>query len=141
MTQSDGDRCAEAPIDPRLEANKAAVVAFYDLAFNQRLPAQAAARYLGAHYRQHNQEAGDGAQGFVAFVSGFTQRFPQLRLHIKRVLAEGNFVVLHVHARTEPDDPGAVVIDIFRLEEGRIVEHWDAIQPIATHPAHANGLF
>ena len=123
------------------EANKAAVVAFYELAFNQREPQQAVARYMGARYRQHNPEVADGPAGFVAFASGFTRAHPQLHLEIKRVLADGEFVVLHVHARMSPEDRGAVAIDIFRLEDGKIVEHWDAVQPIAEQPMHANGPF
>ena len=63
------------------------------------------------------------------------------RDQIKRVLAEADFVVLHVHARLTPDERGAVVIDIFRLQHGRIVEHWDAVQPIPQQSMNSSGPF
>jgi len=125
----------------QLQANKTIVTAFYELAFNERQPQLAAQRYLATDYRQHNAEVADGSDGFVQFASAFAQAHPQLQLQIKRVLAEADFVVLHVHARLTPDERGAVVIDIFRLQHGRIVEHWDAVQPIPQQSMNSSGPF
>ena len=72
------------------ETNKATVRDFYDLAFNQRKPAEAIARHAGDVYRQHNPGAADGGEPFVAFVTGFTQAFPALRVDFKRFVAEGD---------------------------------------------------
>lgn len=124
-----------------LERNKKTVVDFYELAFNAKRPAEAIAKYAGPHYIQHNPEVGDGTEAFIGFVTGFTTAHPQLHLDIKRVIAESNYVVLHVWARTSPEDSGMAVTDIFRLEQGRIVEHWDVLQPIPEVSANENGMF
>ena len=124
-----------------IERNKRTVVEFYQMAFNAHQPAEAVRRYVGPYYRQHNFEVDDGSDAFIEFVTGFATRFPQLHIDIHRVIAEGDFVVLHCLAKTTPEDRGMVAIDIFRLEQGRIVEHWDALQPVPEHCANPNGMF
>lgn len=123
------------------ERNKRTVVEFYQLAFNAKKPAEAIAKYAGPRYIQHNPQVGDGPEAFVQFVTGFTEAHPRLHLEIKKVIEEGDFVVLHVHAKTSPEDRGMAVIDIFRLESGRVVEHWDVLQPIPEGSANDNGMF
>lgn len=124
-----------------LERNKRSVVEFYELAFNAKKPAEAINRYAGPDYIQHNPEVANGPEGFIQFVNGFTAAHPALHLEIKKTIAEGDFVVLHVLARTSPQDRGMAVMDIFRLEKGRIVEHWDVLQPIPERSANNNGMF
>jgi len=124
-----------------LEANKQAVREFYDLAFNQKQPAMAATRYLGPTYRQHNPMAGDGAEPFVTFVSGFTKAFPQLRVEFKRLVAEGDLVAVHSHFVRNSGDRGIAVMDIFRLEKGKIIEHWDVLQDVPETSANVNTMF
>ena len=124
-----------------LETNKAAVRAFYDLAFNQQKPAEAAAQYLGRSYRQHNPMAPDGAEPFVAFVVGFVNAFPQLRVDFKRLVAEGDLVTVHSHFVRQPGDRGMAVMDIFRLEDGKLVEHWDVLQEVPEKAANPNTMF
>lgn len=123
------------------EANKASVRSFYDLAFNRHKPSEAAAQYLGKTYRQHNPMAADGAQPFVDFVTGFLKAFPQLHVQFKRIVAESDLVVLHSHFVRQPGDPGLAVVDIFRLEDGRLVEHWDVLQEVPTQAANTNTMF
>lgn len=123
------------------ERNKRTVVEFYELAFNAKKPAEAIAKYAGPRYIQHNPQVGDGPEAFVQFVTGFTKAHPRLHLEIKKVIGEDDFVVLHVHAKTSPEDRGMAVIDIFRLESGRVVEHWDVLQPIPEGSANDNGMF
>jgi predicted SnoaL-like aldol condensation-catalyzing enzyme len=74
---------------PDLEQNKETVRAFYELAFNDKKPEEAVARYVGSTYTQHNPMAGDGPQPFIEFVKGFVGQFPDLSVDIKRVIAEG----------------------------------------------------
>lgn len=124
-----------------LENNKRIVVAFYELAFNARQPAEAMRLYGGPHYIQHNPAVADGRDGFIQFVTDFGARFPDKHLEIKRVIAEGDLVMLHAHARTVPGERGMAVADIFRLENGRIVEHWDVLQAIPERAANANTMF
>lgn len=123
------------------EANKRTVTEFLDLAFNQGKPEEAAERYMGATYTQHNPGAADGRDGFLAFAKGFTEQFPELRLEFKRTLAEGDYVCVHAHGRVTPEDKGVAAMDIFRLEDGKLVEHWDVSQPVPEESANSNGVF
>lgn len=124
-----------------IQQNKATVTAFYDTAFNQKRPDEAVSRYVGRMYRQHNPNFGDGPQAFIDAVKAWTGANPQLRVDIKRVIAEGDLVVTHVHIRQHEKDHGIAAIDIFRLEDGKIVEHWDVTQPIPEKPANNNTMF
>ena len=123
------------------ETNKATVRDFYDLAFNQRKPAEAVAKHVGSTYRQHNPGAADGGEPFVAFVTGFTQAFPALRVDFKRFVAEGDLVAVHSQFVREPNDRGLAVMDFFRVQDGKIVEHWDAIQEVPAEAANSNTMF
>jgi predicted SnoaL-like aldol condensation-catalyzing enzyme len=124
-----------------LEANKATVKAFYDLAFNQQRPEEAVERYVGERYTQHNPMAGDGTGPFIDFVKGFTAQFPELTVELKRVVAEGDLVVTHGLIKTSPDDRGTAAADIFRVEDGKVVEHWDVLQPVPETSANDNTMF
>jgi predicted SnoaL-like aldol condensation-catalyzing enzyme len=131
---------AAAPTAAQLEANKKTAVAFYDAAINQK-NYEAAIKYLGAHYKQHNPTAADGAEGLKGFIDFLKSRFPNQKGEIKRVIAEGDLVVLHVHSTRGDNTPGRAIVDIFRLENGKVVEHWDVIQDIPEKPANSNGMF
>lgn len=123
------------------EANKKTVLAYYDLAFNQRKPEEAVAQYLGPYYRQHNPMADDGAAAFIGFVKWFSTEFPQMKVTFKRAIAEGDMVAVHCHIQKSPTDRGQAVIDLFRLEDGKVVEHWDVIQDIPETAANRNTMF
>jgi len=124
-----------------LERNKKNVVDFYEKGLNQKDFA-AAAKYFGAAYIQHNPVAADGPEGFKGFVEFLKAKFPQSKSEIKRVFAEGDYVILHVHAVREPGTRGAAIVDIFRLDaDGKIVEHWDVRQDIPEKAANNNGMF
>ncbi len=124
----------------REAANKEAVLAFYEKGLNQK-DADAALKYVGDRYVQHNPNAADGPEGFRKFVAFLRDRYPQSKSEIKRVFTDGDYVILHVHAVREPGTRGNAIIDIFRLEQGKIVEHWDAVQPIPEQSANTNGMF
>ena len=124
-----------------LEANKKIVRDYVELAFNQRKPEEAVAKYQGPYYRQHNPGAKDGAEPFIAFVKWFAQTYPSFRIDIKRIIAEGDLVVTHSHLIHEPNDRGTAVVDIFSLENGKIVEHWDVVQEIPETSANDNTMF
>ncbi len=131
---------APAADAPGLEANKKLVVAFYEASINKKDFA-AASRYLGSQYRQHNPTARDGAEGLKAFIDFLKMRFPNQHGEIKQVIAEGDLVVLHVHSTRGDNTPGRAIVDIFRVEHGKVVEHWDVIQDIPEKPANSNGMF
>ncbi len=124
----------------QLELNKRIATEFYDAAINRKDFA-AASQYLGSSYRQHNPTAADGAEGLRAFIDFLKTRFPNQRGEIKRVIAEGDLVVLHVHSTRGDDTPGRAIVDIFRVENGKVVEHWDVIQDIPAQSANTNGMF
>ena len=129
---------APALADPA--ANKKVVLDFYDKALNQK-DFDAASKYFGPRYIQHNPGAPDGIEGFKAFIAQRKEKFANARSEIKRSFADGDYVILHVHSVREPGDRGVAIVDIFRLEEGKIVEHWDVAQPIPEKTANGNGMF
>jgi predicted SnoaL-like aldol condensation-catalyzing enzyme len=134
----------EPQVTPSLQSEQSAkriVLDFFDLAFVQRKPAEAAERYLGAEYKQHNPLAPDGPEAFVGFIGVFQEQAPEMSFDIKRVVAEDDLVVLHYHLKMTPDDLGQAVVDIFRVEDGRVVEHWDVLQPVPAESANTNTMF
>jgi predicted SnoaL-like aldol condensation-catalyzing enzyme len=121
--------------------NKALVIAFYEQAFNDYQPEQAAEAHLGDSYTQHNPGAQDGPQAFVGYVHWLRGQFPELRLEIKRAIAEGDLVVTHGNLHLKPGDRGMAVADFWRLSEGKIVEHWDVVQEVPEKSANGNTMF
>jgi predicted SnoaL-like aldol condensation-catalyzing enzyme len=121
--------------------NTALVVNFYTHAFNDGRPEEAAAAALGETYIQHNPGAPDGPAAFVGYVQSVRERFPEVRVEIMRTIAEGDLVVTHSRFTLGPADRGRAVADIWRIEGGKIVEHWDVIQEIPEQAANANTMF
>jgi predicted SnoaL-like aldol condensation-catalyzing enzyme len=124
----------------QMEENKKIVAAFYDAALNQK-DFDKASQYLGARYTQHNPLAADGREGFKGFITFLKDKFPNNRSEIKRIFADGDYVIVHVHAVREPGTRGNAIVDVFKLENGKVVEHWDVIQPIPEKVANDNGMF
>ena len=139
-----------------LERNKQNVVAYYTRAFNDKEPEDAVDRYVGFDkpgqdldgsgephlYIQHNPLAASGAPAFIQFVRTFTAAFPDIRIDIRRVIAECDLVVTHgILTGAVPvfGPRGSKVVDIFRLDEnGKIVEHWDVLAQISATSANGN---
>lgn len=119
------------------------VLAFYEAALNEK-DVDKAKLYLGDTYIQHNPQVSDGPDGLIRFIRYRRDRYPGARNEVKRVIAEGDLVALHVHSVVVPDSPGRQIVDIFRVEDGKVVEHWDVIQAIPEQlfpPINDNGLF
>ena len=124
------------------ETNKSTVVAFHKKAVFEGDVENAFRMYAGAVYRQHNPLIGDGMDGLRKFIAGMMASHPDAHGEIKGVFADGDYVILHSHWHGLSDDPrGEAVVDIYRSENGKVVEHWDVIQPIPEAAANNNTMF
>jgi predicted SnoaL-like aldol condensation-catalyzing enzyme len=122
-----------------LETNKKNVAEFYDLIINKKDFASAR-RFMGDRYKQHNPLVKDGPEGLKEFIKSLRTNYPEARSEIKRVFADGDYVILHVHSIRNAQLQRAIV-EIFRLENGKIDEHWDVIQEIPATSANVNRMF
>ena len=127
-----------------LARNKRNVLEFYDLAFNKGRPREAIERYAGATYIQHNPDVPDGKDGFIWYFEKLARDYPDREVLFHRVFAEGLYVIVHTQQQF-PAWLGATQwasIDIFRLDtDGKIVEHWDALQKVPRSSTNLNPMF
>lgn len=131
---------AQATETPQERANIRTVKALYEAAINQK-DYDAARAYIGDRYVQHNPTAKDGREGLKGFVEFLRSKFPQSHSDIIRAFADGDYVILHVHSVREPGTRGRAIVDIFRLEKGKVVEHWDVVQDVPETSANPNTMF
>ncbi|HEX7759328.1 MAG TPA: nuclear transport factor 2 family protein [Caulobacteraceae bacterium] len=121
-------------------ANRALVMAAYAEVL-QPFDASRVDEFFAPDYIQHSPLAEDGAAGLKAFLNWARETSPNARHHIRRVFADGDFVIIHLQVVLEPGDPGLAVVDIFRVQDGRIAEHWDVMQPAPEAAPNPNGMF
>ncbi len=122
------------------ETNKNIVKDVLNKAFNEK-NAQAAAEHLTDRYIQHNPQVPTGKAGFLQALPGFFAAFPDLSWELKQIWADGDYVITHSLYRFTKDGPGTAIVDIFRLKDGKLDEHWDVAQDIPATMAHTNGMF
>jgi len=136
-----GSPLARATDESQTERAKATVVAFCEAAFSRK-DFDAAKVYFGPQFVDHNPGApADGIEGIKRFLGFMRSKFPLAVYEIKRVLAEGDYVVVHAHGVREPGTPGRAIVEIFRLDNGKIVEHWDVAQDIPEHSPNPHPFF
>ena len=141
--------CASSGAMPRAmraQQNTAVVLAVLDTVFNKQEVDQAFKLYVGPSYRQHNPHVADGAEGAVHALTRFTHElYPQLHQEIKHTVAQGDLVAVHSRYLAGPAagarGPDQAAVDIFRLEHGKIVEHWDVLQDVPETSANDNSMF
>ena len=117
--------------------NKALVLEAFDLLFNKRDYARAEG-YWSDRYIQHSAHIAPGREGLFDLVRAAPAA---LKYENQLIVAEGDFVILHVHSVREKGSRGRAIVDIFKLEDGKIVEHWDVTQEIPEKSANSNGMF
>lgn len=123
-----------------LETNKKNAIAFYKMAYEGN-PAEAVELYVGKEYIQHNPLVGDGKQSFIDYFERMTKEYPNKSIEFVRAVAEGDLVALHTH-QIWPGNDEYVTMDFFRFDEnGKIVEHWDAMQQIPGGSANGNTMY
>ncbi len=122
------------------EDNKKIILDFYDKAINQK-DFEAAKVHFGNRYVQHNPAAADGPEGLKGFIEWMKVNQPQAKAEFLRVLADGDFVYTHVRFTPGPGEKQGAVMDVFKLEDGKVVEHWDVIQQVPDNPANTNSMF
>lgn len=122
------------------EANRTLVIQFYDNFFNKH-QVDDAAKVVTKDYIQHNPMVPNGKEAFVSYFKGFFKENPQYRARIVRSAVDGDIVWLHINATNGAKDLGKAVIDIFRVDNGKIVEHWDVIQDVLEKAANNNTMF
>lgn len=119
--------------------NRQIVEDFLDLINHQGLVREAFERHVAEEYIQHNPAAGNGREDAIALIERLSAA-PGFNPAVKRMVAEGDLVAVHMHVQFE-SQPGLAVMDMFRLADGKIVEHWDVIQDVPAGSANGNSMF
>jgi predicted SnoaL-like aldol condensation-catalyzing enzyme len=130
---------ADAGISKKANARK--VVAFMDLVFNQKKVKEGFDKYVGDKYIQHNPIAADGKEAAVTVLSHVLQQMPGWSYEFKHAYVDGDIVIVHSLVKIKAEDRGNAVVDIFRFEKGKVVEHWDVVQAIPEKSANNNTMF
>lgn len=92
-------------------------------------------------YKQHNPTVADGKAGAAVFFRNMAKQYPKSKARVYRSAADGDLVWVHAHLVLQPNDPGIALVDIFRVKDGKLVEHWDIMQPVPTSAANSNSMF
>ena len=123
-----------------LEENKKNAIAFYRTAYLGD-PAKAVETYVGAEYIQHNPLVGNGKQPFIDYFTAMAAQYPGKKIEFVRALEVDHLVALRTH-ETWPGKDEYVTMDFFRFDaDGKIVEHWDAIQDVPNETKNGNPMY
>lgn len=117
------------------KANVELVVDFVQNLMNNHDFAYVRENFMNSSYTQHNRNIPDGMENIVLFVEQFAKRFPDYTYDVKRIIADGEYVTFHSHATIKTthrgnDTKGLNIVDIWKIKDGEIVEHWDSLQPL-----------
>ena len=127
-------------MEDQLALNKQNAIDFYRMAYEGN-PRKAVDLYVGDQYTQHNPLVADGPGPFIAYFERMQKEYPEKSIEFVRAVAEGDLVALHTH-QTWPGNDEYVTMDFFRFDEqGKIIEHWDAIQQIPNESANDNTMY
>lgn len=114
---------------------------FKSLFYDRGRVREAYETYVAEDYIQHNPGATDGRDAAIAFLEPIYEHNPQHRMTVHRMIVKDPYIVVHLHGQSSPEDRGAAAIDILRVEDCWIVEHWDVTQPVPERSINPNGMF
>ena len=139
------------------QRNVALIADFVQLVMNEHDYDEARHRFGHHRYTQHSRSIPDGMPALIDYLEDLTKRFPEYSYDVKRITADGDLVTFHSHATMKRahrgnDGKGFNIIDTWRIADGEVAEHWDAIQPLGTdmrlftlfaggRTKHENGIF
>jgi predicted SnoaL-like aldol condensation-catalyzing enzyme len=121
------------------EANKRNANAFCEALANDK-NFDKAREYIGDRYIQHDPKIEDGIDGLKKYFNFLTKLYPNMHTEIVRTTADDNFAYVHMRVVLIPGTRGDAMVDIFRFENGKIVEHWDVLQEIPAFSRNENGM-
>ena len=125
---------------PTEQRNLALVLKFFDEVLKP-MDSSAVDRFVPPDYIQHSSLVANGAAGLKAFLDSETAQWSKVVVDVRRSFVDGQHVIMQYHVRRSADDPGLAVIDIYRVDGDRIVEHWESVQPMPEKLPHGNGMF
>ncbi|TFB15996.1 polyketide cyclase [Microbacterium sp. 3H14] len=120
--------------------NRASFEEFCRLFYTEKRVADAFAFLVSADYRQHNPSVPDGPAAAIEMLTPKFDGSPDARFEIQRMIVDGDLAMVHVRA-FRSGAPDAAVADIYRFEDGVIVEHWDVLQPVPETSVHDHPMF
>jgi len=128
-------------MEPSLtETNRVIVEHFVELFYRQKDVRKAFTTCVAEDYMQHNPNIPDGRDAAIEFLEPMFSR-PDSRFSVKRILVDGDLAAVHLHGQSNVSEPGGAVVDLFRLKDGLIVEHWDVLQPIPKLSKNQHPMF
>lgn len=119
--------------------NRAIMIDFVDILYAQRQPRVAFEKYVHVDYVQHNPIIADGRENALKWLEPVFSK-PDAEIQVRRVLVDGEYATVQIIGRMSPEDPGSAVINIFRLVDGIIYEHWDVTQAMPAETASGRPL-
>lgn len=122
------------------ERNRAIITDFADLFYRRKDVKAAFEKYVAPDYIQHNPGVADGRDAAITALSPMFGH-PGSRFDVKRIIVDGDLAVIHLHGRARADQAGGAVTDIYRLANGKIVEHWDVLQSMPTASKNPHPMF
>lgn len=123
------------------ETNRAVIEDFLSLFYAHNKVREAFERHVAEDYIQHSPLADNGREAAIVAIESLWNTMPKLEINVLRVMVDGNMAMCHLFGKDRPDHDGIVVVDIFRLENGKIVEHWDVLQQVETNTINGNTMY
>lgn len=123
----------------KLDANKTLVLDFYAKVWNAK-NLDAVADFVADDYIQHNPHVGNGRAALEAFLGPMFEAVPEGRFTIARLIADDDLVVAHTLFQANADDRGTAVVDVYRIVDGRLAEHWDVKETVPETSSNGNPM-